>query len=333
MSFRFEFMDGQDEDSDDCDCPHHFYTHYGPSRRQSTKCPTKTELLNVTLEDLYKGKKLNHKVTKDVSCKVCKGNGSKKCSTCNGRGKCLVNGPKTKNHKKKNNRIVKDCTKCCGTGKYGGTNVSNCTKCNKTRIVRETVSYNVNILPGMRDGQMITLSGEGDEKDGLEAGDLIFILQCENHNCFKRNGDDLIMEKKIELSGALCGTSMIIEQLDGRKILLTREGDGTIQPGFICKIQNEGMPIPNSNKKFGNMFIKFEVAFPSSYFFKNEELYKELEEALPSKQKVKPRGEEVSLQEYNRRRYQFTNRREAYDSESDEEEESCHFSHPQCPMH
>uniref|UniRef100_A0A914QCK2 Uncharacterized protein n=1 Tax=Panagrolaimus davidi TaxID=227884 RepID=A0A914QCK2_9BILA len=54
MSFRFEFMDGQDEDSDDCDCPHHFYTHYGPSRRQSTKCPTKTELLNVTLEDLYK---------------------------------------------------------------------------------------------------------------------------------------------------------------------------------------------------------------------------------------------------------------------------------------
>uniref|UniRef100_A0A914PXC2 Chaperone DnaJ C-terminal domain-containing protein n=1 Tax=Panagrolaimus davidi TaxID=227884 RepID=A0A914PXC2_9BILA len=184
----------------------------------------------------------------------------------------------------------------------------------------------------MRDGQMITLSGEGDEKDGLEAGDIIFILQCENHNCFKRNGDDLIMEKKIELSEALCGTSMIIEQLDGRKILLTREGDGTIQPGFICKIKNEGMPIPKSNKKFGNMFIKFEVAFPSSLKMMNF-IRIELEEALPSKQKVKPLGEEVSLQEYDGRRYQFTNRREAYDSESDEEEESCHFSHPQCPMH
>uniref|UniRef100_A0AC35GW94 CR-type domain-containing protein n=1 Tax=Panagrolaimus sp. PS1159 TaxID=55785 RepID=A0AC35GW94_9BILA len=332
MSF-FEFM------ADDCECPRHFYTRPRQPEQKSKKCPTKTEVLNVTLEDLYKGKELKFKVTRNVTCKDCKGNGSEKipamkCVTCHGRGKYVAKRPKSNDHKKKKNTFLKDCTKCGGKGKTEAF-VLNCTTCNKARNVRESVFFNVNITPGMRDGQLITLSGEGDEMNGLEAGDIVFCLQCKKHDRFERNGDDLIMEKKIGLSEALCGTSMLIKQLDGRNLLLKREQYGIIiQSGNIYKIKNEGMPLPNNNKKFGNMFIKFEVVFPSSYFFKDDNLYKELEEALPPKPKVEPHGEEVSLQEFDKSRYQFTNRREAYDSDNDtEEEERRQFSHPQCPMH
>lgn len=38
---------------------------------------------------------------------------------------------------------------------------------------------------GMADGQKITFGGEGDQEPGLEAGDIIIVLDEKEHSVFK----------------------------------------------------------------------------------------------------------------------------------------------------
>ena len=44
------------------------------------------------------------------------------------------------------------------------------------------------VLSGMKDGQQIRFSGEGDQEPGLEPGDIIIVLDENEHTAFKRKG-------------------------------------------------------------------------------------------------------------------------------------------------
>ena len=59
-----------------------------------------------------------------------------------------------------------------------------------------------------------------------------------------------------------------------------------------------------------------------------------MEAALPSKPLVKPRGEEVTLHDFDERRYATSNRREAYYGEDEDEEmgEAGYGPQVQCPQ-
>ena len=52
----------------------------------------------------------------------------------------------------------------------------------------------VHIEKGMADGQKVVFSGESDQEPRKETGDVVFVLDEEEHPRFKRNGSDLIME-------------------------------------------------------------------------------------------------------------------------------------------
>ena len=68
------------------------------------------------------------------------------------------------------------------------------------------------------------------QPDG-DAGDVIVILQEEDHPVFRRADIDLIMTKTITLNEALCGCEFIVKHLDGQQLLVkTRPGE-VIAPG------------------------------------------------------------------------------------------------------
>lgn len=75
-------------------------------------------------------------------------------------------------------------------------------------------------LKGMADGEKITFDGEGDQDTGLEAGDVIIILDEKSHNVFQRRGNDLIMKMKLELVESLCGFEKPVHTLDSRELLV-----------------------------------------------------------------------------------------------------------------
>lgn len=79
----------------------------------------------------------------------------------------------------------------------------------------------------MADRQKITFHQEGDQAPGLEPGDIVIVLDQREHPIFKRQGNDLLLQKEIPLVDALCGCKVIVHTLDNRKLLVSSRPGGS----------------------------------------------------------------------------------------------------------
>jgi DnaJ family protein A protein 2 len=70
----------------------------------------------------------------------------------------------------------------------------------------------------------------------VEAGDLVFILQQEDHDDFQRTGDNLVMTKTISLTESLCGFQFVIRHLDGRNLVISRAPGNVVPSGLLYSI-------------------------------------------------------------------------------------------------
>ena len=66
------------------------------------------------------------------------------------------------------------------------------------------------------------------EPDVEEQGDLVLILKILEHPTFKKDGFNLIVEKNILLSEALCGVKLKIFHMDGREMAI--QTDEIVKP-------------------------------------------------------------------------------------------------------
>jgi len=143
--------------------------------------------------------------------------------------------------------------------------------------------------------------GEGDEEVGVQPGDLIFVLQQVAHDVFERSGDNLVMNRSISLTESLCGFQFVIQQLDGRNLVISRTPGHVVPNGTIHMVPGEGMPQHKRPFEKGNLIVKFKVEFPQNHFTDEKSLAM-LETLLPPRAPfVKPEGdhvEEVGLSDY-----------------------------------
>jgi len=132
---------------------------------------------------------------------------------------------------------------------------------------------NLDIKPGWKAGTKLTFNGEGDEKPGMEPGDIVFIIDEAPHQFYKRQGDDLIYEATISLRQALCGCVLNLPTLDNRNLRVEIK-DRVINPDYVKIVANEGMPNSKNPSKKGNLLIKFRVQFPEHLDDEQKELIK-----------------------------------------------------------
>jgi len=176
----------------------------------------------VSLEDLYLGKETKFKIEKTVLCGTCKGKGSAKpnsvtkCSHCDGSGVTVTMRPLGFGMVQ---QMQERCRQCGGEGEVIKAK-DRCKKCNGNKVEEESKVLDVFIDKGMQHGQKITFKEEGDQQPDIIPGDVILVLQQKQHSVFRREGDDLIIEKKILLSEALCGFQFTVTQLDGRVLVI-----------------------------------------------------------------------------------------------------------------
>jgi DnaJ-class molecular chaperone len=116
-------------------------------------------------------------------------------------------------------------------------------------------TYNIDILPGYKNGVKIRFPNE------INGQDLVFVIEEKKHPIFTRDGNDLIYPIKISLRHALIGCSISITTLDKR--IIQHDIKNIINPYYTEIIPNEGMPIPKGSTK-GNMILKFHIEFPKS---------------------------------------------------------------------
>ena len=69
-----------------------------------------------------------------------------------------------------------------------------CKNCQGKKTIKERKILEVHIDKGMKDGQKITFSSEGDQEPGIEPGDIIIILDEKPHPFFRRDDMDLHMK-------------------------------------------------------------------------------------------------------------------------------------------
>lgn len=235
--------------------------------------------INCTLEQLYKGKSTKLALNKTILCKSCDGLGGKagavkKCSSCGGQGVKFITrqmGPMIQ-------RFQTTCEVCSGEGDVVDPK-DRCTSCNGKKIANERKFLEVNIEPGIKNGQKVVFPGEADQQPGQIPGDVVFVINEQQHPHFVRSGDNLHYESQIDLLTAVAGGQFALEHVSGEWLRVDILPGEVISPGMVKVIEGKGMPIQKYGG-FGNLLIRFTVKFPEAHFA-SEQALKQLEQILP----------------------------------------------------
>ncbi|CAI9717458.1 dnaJ homolog subfamily B member 11-like [Octopus vulgaris] len=155
-----------------------------------------------------------------------------------------------------------------GPGRFQMVQQHVCDECPNIKFVPEEKMLEVEIEPGMRDGQEHPFIAEGEPHIDGDPGDLKFIIKQAKHPVFERRGDDLYTNVTISLTDALLGFEMDISHLDGHKVHIKR--DKITRPGARMRKNNEGMPSYENNNILGALYITFDIDFPKKTLSEEE---------------------------------------------------------------
>jgi molecular chaperone DnaJ len=130
------------------------------------------------------------------------------------------------------------CPRCNGTGQI----VEHpCEACAGAGRVLEERALDVEIPPGIHDGQRIRLSGEGHAGAlGGQAGDVYVLVHVRPHDRLVREGDDVYSTVDLTMTDAALGTKVSVATLDGDVELELEPGT---QPGAVQVLKGRGMPV------------------------------------------------------------------------------------------
>uniref|UniRef100_A0A8D1SGK9 DnaJ heat shock protein family (Hsp40) member B13 n=1 Tax=Sus scrofa TaxID=9823 RepID=A0A8D1SGK9_PIG len=119
----------------------------------------------------------------------------------------------------------------------------------------------IDVKPGWRQGTRITFEKEGDQGPNIIPADIIFIVKEKLHPRFRRENDDLFFVNAIPLGKALTCCTVEVKTLDDR--LLNIPINDIVHPKYFKKVPGEGMPLPEEPARKGDLFIFFDIQFPT----------------------------------------------------------------------
>lgn len=242
----------------------------GGSRRETRRGRDISTEIQISFSEAIFGVSRKILLTKTSACTTCTGSGAKSgtkmetCKYCNGQGKVR----EVKRTILGNISSTKICEECLGSGE---TPKEKCENCKGKGVLRKEVEISVNVPAGIRDGEMIRMTGGGEAVSKGVAGDLYIKINVAKHPVFKREGNDLVMDLDLKLSDAMLGTEYSIQTLDGNISVKIPEG---VSINEILRIKDKGVPL-GKNKR-GDLLIKLKIKLPGKLSRKSRELIEQL---------------------------------------------------------
>ena len=237
---------------------------FGGSRRGGGSRVNKGSNLRVkvklTLAEVASGVTKKIKVTKYVACDKCGGTGAfdsnsySNCSTCHGSG-VVTRITNTILGQMQQSSV---CPSCGGDGRII---TRRCTNCGGEGIVQKEDIVTLNIPAGVADGMQLSVSGKGNAaRHGGINGDLLVVIQEEEHPELVRDGNDLIYSLFLSIPDAILGTTAEIPTVDGKvKIKI----DPGTQSGKILRLRGKGIPELNGYGR-GDLLVNIQVWTPQN---------------------------------------------------------------------
>ena len=215
--------------------------------------------VKLTLEEIARGVEKDITIEKSVPCQDCGGRGAKNssdiktCPACNGTGQVQ----RVVNSFLGQTVTYSTCQQCGGEGKI----ITNpCRTCGGTGLVRKRETIKVKIPAGVEAGMQLTIQGEGHaaKNNGIN-GDLLVVIEEQEHPNLKREGNNLYYTKVVSLPDAILGAEVEVPCLDGPYKIKVEPGT---QSGTVVRLRNKGLPTVNGYGGTGDMYVKIAVWIP-----------------------------------------------------------------------
>ncbi|MFI5963545.1 DnaJ C-terminal domain-containing protein [Streptomyces asoensis] len=133
--------------------------------------------------------------------------------------------------------------------------------------------YEVDVPPGVTDGQRIRLAGEGGQGRGdAAAGDLYLRVRIEPHPQFRLDGRDVHVQLPVAPWEAALGATVPVPTPGGGTAKVTVPAGSS--SGRRLRLRGEGMPNPRGAK--GDLYAELRVMVPPSLGDRERELFEEL---------------------------------------------------------
>ncbi|CDW82025.1 chaperone protein [Stylonychia lemnae] len=229
--------------------------------RDDTKGADYKADIEIEFMDAVKGQA---EMNKRVICYSCKGMKAKlgsqprKCFECGGRGSIIGNY----GIRKKSNQVNRDCE---GLG-----------------VQRQVIKEDVELPPGVNDGQKLKVMGIGHASDVFQGspGDLLLHIKVKEHTIFKRENQNIISDVALNLSQAILGCKLTIETLEGKINIEVNPGVINGQEMILKNLGIQPFHPPDNydiNSLRGDHIIRFRVQLPSKLTEEQKELLKEFQ--------------------------------------------------------
>lgn len=143
-----------------------------------------------------------------------------------------------------------------------------------------TKTFEVNVPPGIKDGQKIRLAGQGNPgMAGGPKGDLYLKIKLMPHPMFKVSDSDVILDLQLAPWEAALGATVRVPTLDGAVEMKIPPGMGS---GKKLRVKGKGLGSP---ARRGDQFVRIMVQVPERMSAEERELWEKLKE----KSTFKPR--------------------------------------------
>lgn len=254
----------------------------GGSRKRTNRGTDLRVKVKLTLKEIATGVEKKIKVKKYVACDHCKGTGAENgtayttCSNCNGSG-VVTRVQQTFLG------AMQSTTTCPTCGGEGKTITKKCPHCNGEGIQKEDEVITLNIPAGVMEGMQLSMSGKGNAaRHGGVPGDLLILIEEENHPDLLRDENDLIYNALLDFPTAALGGSIEIPTIDGKVKVKIEPGT---QPGKVLRLRGKGLPSVN-RYGVGDLLVNISVYVPenlNSEERKAIEKYREASNFSPTK--------------------------------------------------
>jgi molecular chaperone DnaJ len=233
--------------------------------------------LEISFEESATGTETSILIPRAERCDTCSGTGAApgtgptSCPQCHGRGQLR--------YQQGFFTVARTCSQCRGTGQV----IRNpCQTCHGEGRVTKERKLTVKIPAGIATSQRLRLVGEGEQGlAGGPSGDLYVVIQVQEHEFFRREGNDLYCEIPVNFTTlALGGEISVPVLLGGREKLDVPAGTPT---GTTLRLRNKGMP-DVSGRGRGDLLVTLEVAVPKKLTREQRSLLEQLAKVVPAEQ-------------------------------------------------
>ena len=162
---------------------------------------------------------------------------------------------------------------CSACGGNGSKNNKVCASCRGRGSVHRPRALEVDVPPGVRDGSIIRLAGQGEAgANGAPPGDLYLHIGLEPHRLFSIVGnDDVQIQLPVTPWEAALGTKVEVPTLDGPVKMTVPEGS---QGGQRLRLRGQGLRRRHGGR--GDQYLQLKIVIPPKLSAKEKEMFGKL---------------------------------------------------------